>query len=101
LLSQKIELFKCFEVTSVAKPLYFDMDPNPGFHSDADPDPTFHSESDADLDSGPSVPFQIDPDPDPAFHFDADPEPASQNDAVPCGSRSSTLEVVTILSSSS
>jgi hypothetical protein len=40
--------------------------------------------------------FDADPDPVPAFHFDADPEPASQDDADPCGSGSSTLEVTAV-----
>jgi hypothetical protein len=46
LLSQKLKLFKCFEVTNVADPHNFDADPDPDFHFDADPDPTFHSDAD-------------------------------------------------------
>ncbi len=35
-------------VSCVADPYHFDMDPDPTFHFDADPDPTFHFNTDPD-----------------------------------------------------
>jgi hypothetical protein len=55
------------------------------------------------FDADPDLAFHLDTDPESAFHVDADPDadldPASQNDAVPCGSGSATLDLNVLHSS--
>jgi hypothetical protein len=109
----KFRIYRCHPVLSnaysVADPHHFGADSDPPCHFDANPDsdPSFQINARTQIGSfslHTGFQLQTDVDPDPAYHLDenadsayyveADPDPPFQFDADPCGSRSTTLQIL-------